>query len=346
MRSSKRKIVVDGVHYEWLIRNNRLHYANSRITIYRADINGATLYFDPYPWLTKIRPQIIADAIRFAIANGWQPNAKGPVMSLRYCEDSFLIEGSADKPQHHYDPKVTYINLGKPIDLCPVIEIQPYQWSTRSPPSVVGAKDHPAEWSAYFLACMADLGIEELAPIADGSMFVNAFNVVKSPLMPRLLKRELSETGIPGYPDDEGREDRHLDHSDLIAGLTGGYAVISGDRVLLEPQCCCDFSNLNSWKILIQDKPTVSTIWIGHPEPTVMCHGQQFTIREGWESSSRPTRHIIAFTVSETTLRQAVLQAEQKADELYTELVKTLLQHQLVPHNLAPYVAKRLMNQD
>lgn len=54
-----------------------------------------------------------------------------------------------------------------PIELRPVIEVEPYHWSDRESPE----SRSPAARLAYFRACMADVGITGIEPIAPRSKF-------------------------------------------------------------------------------------------------------------------------------------------------------------------------------
>jgi len=123
-----------------------------------------------------------------------------------------------------------------------------------------------------------------------------------------IIREDLEESGIPGFPNEDGKEDQ-LD-GDTICMLNGGYAVIGGDDVLLEPECCCDFTNLYYWKKALHDRPSKGLVWIGHPEAEVCFQGDFLTVRERWEYPPEPDC-LVEFEVSVNEMSAAVERVER-----------------------------------
>jgi len=91
MRKPKRRIVVDGREFFWVLPGNSLYTSPEKhITVFAAK-RGQVLLIDPYVWSFIPRPKLIADAIRFALSQGWTPEQPGRDIVLRFSEDSFYV---------------------------------------------------------------------------------------------------------------------------------------------------------------------------------------------------------------------------------------------------------------
>ena len=205
----------------------------------------------------------------------------------------------------------------QPISFQLVIEIEPYQWSSRNSPKVSPSRLYPEEWLEYFNDCMKDAGFESINPIRPGSFFVDAFSLLGTSLLDSLIKNHLQNAALPGFPDEEGYEDQ-LD-GDYVSKISGGVAILSGDKVLLEPECCCDFTNLYEWKDLIETRPASSKVWIGHPQAQVNFNNDLVTISEGCEYSPAPD-YLVQFSVEFSELKNAVQEAEKSLKQFKSRL--------------------------
>jgi hypothetical protein len=80
--TNSRAIVVDGKRYLWHISRNRIDDKERPIAV---GIEGQKylLFIDPYPWDFEITPSNIAEAVRWAVAKGWTPEA-GPTRYMAY----------------------------------------------------------------------------------------------------------------------------------------------------------------------------------------------------------------------------------------------------------------------
>ncbi len=231
------------------------------------------------------------------------------------------------------------IEPDRPITFRLVIEVEPYHWSSRpTPPPIECAEEHRAEWSAYFQKCMSDAGFLGVDPIQPGSLFVDAFTVVENELVLRMIRENLEIAGLPGYPDEHGREDGDAEN---VPGLAGGFAVFGADELLLEPQCCSEFCTLKSWQEAILDRPTEADLWIGHPHAKVSFHGESVTIGEGCDGQPPPD-DLVEFSIGVDELREAVDRAEEAARRFERRLL-TRVGELVADPVLAPVVCCQLM---
>ena len=218
----------------------------------------------------------------------------------------------------------------KPFELRLVIEVEPYHWSDRESPGWNAGAESERAWTAYFNACMADANIEGIKPLVPGSMFVDAFEVVRNELILRMIRECLHHSGLPGFPDKDGHENA----SDMegVGSVRGGYAVLARDSELFEPQCCCEFVDLKNWKQALIDRPAAGTVYMGHPEAEINFAGELVTVKQGWEGTP-PPESLQLFSVSIEELAAAVEKAELERERLTDELrgrVKELFADQIV----------------
>ena len=233
------------------------------------------------------------------------------------------------------------IEASGPIELTLVLEIEPYHWSDRALPQGP-SRDHPEAWYTYFHQCMADAGITGIDPIRPGSHFVDAFSVVDNELIVRLIREELEESGLPGFPDDTGCQD--AEDVEAVGMLTGGYALCSGHEVFLEPECCCDFSNLESWRQALAEQPVSGTLWIGHPQAGIAFERDTVTITQGWEGGPAPAC-LAEIALRVAALREAVVRAEDARKELARRLLPRVQEVMADPDRVRE-VRDRLMADD
>ncbi|WP_041598700.1 hypothetical protein [Hahella chejuensis] len=100
-QASIRKIVVEGVAYNWCIRGNCLESRASHITVFMAEKSGQVLFIDPYAWGVEVRPKTVRDAIIFGLKNGWNPNEKGRPLYLGFQGDGFMVLPKGVKHTHN-----------------------------------------------------------------------------------------------------------------------------------------------------------------------------------------------------------------------------------------------------
>lgn len=167
-----------------------------------------------------------------------------------------------------------------------VVEVPPWNFSERATPKVAGARMHPVPWEAYFTACMCDAGFPDCKSVSPGSHFVPALSIVRQPIMERIVRNELDECGIAGFPDSDG--DVSDDVGDRVGSLSGGIAVVGPKGLLIEPQCCGELKDVSEWRGALSSNATAGTIWVGHPELSFAAKNGVHTLTEEWARVGLP----------------------------------------------------------
>jgi len=94
MKKSWRKIVVDGIEYAWCLPGNDGYCDNHIIVHAKGASNWQVLYIDAVAWSLEIRPKTVENAIKFGLANGWQPKSKESGFYLGYDNDFIILPQS------------------------------------------------------------------------------------------------------------------------------------------------------------------------------------------------------------------------------------------------------------
>lgn len=96
----RRKIIVDGIQYNWRVRHKPtymqgIEQSQMSAAIELANQTGSVLaiefpWFRPDSWLSNevkiVTPKIIQTCIENAIAQGWNPSAKGATFHYSYSD--------------------------------------------------------------------------------------------------------------------------------------------------------------------------------------------------------------------------------------------------------------------
>lgn len=194
------------------------------------------------------------------------------------------------------------VEVRNEVRLVPVLEIEPYHFSSVPLPEQHGSREHPALWAEYFQRCMADAGFTNVVPLAEGWHFVSARSLIGNPILERAI-REAVQGKEPGE----------------IPSLAGGLALIADGEALISPSCCSDLSDLRSWKQAVVQRPRSGKIWIGHPELAFSIEGERVTLTEQWEDGPAPER-LIELTMPLAQLTSAVARARAEMKLFRLEL--------------------------
>ncbi len=97
-RKGTRKTVVDGESYLWNYKGHCLWCSDDVFTVGRSD-SAFVLYIDPYPFGAEVRPANVADAIRWAVNHGWDPDS-GPTKSMALNQGQDRFEWLPDGVRH------------------------------------------------------------------------------------------------------------------------------------------------------------------------------------------------------------------------------------------------------
>lgn len=205
--------------------------------------------------------------------------------------------------------------------LVPVVELPPGTFATesREHPDVSSAEE-PVAWTKYWSDSLEDSGLSGLHAVSPASWFVLAKHLGTSELA-IVLAKELSESSIPGFPDSDGEIEDCLEEA--IGALSGGYALVDGSEVLLEPNCCGDLGNLSDWReALRRDGAEWEDLWIGHPQLCFRLREDDAEIKETQEYEQ--PQHPRHFSVSAEKLRTALKEAAIEQEQFESKVRKAL----------------------
>lgn len=214
------------------------------------------------------------------------------------------------------------------VQLLLVLEVWPHWFSDRALPDKVGSREHPAEWGRHFQECMADAGFPECEAITAGSHFVDAAAVVSQPIIRQLILRDLADANISSITELNARCPSEL--TEHLAPLCGGLALVHEGRVLLQPECCGNLSDTESWVRVLRDTPESGEVWIGHPPLAISFAGTSVTLTEQSERRIVPD-YLSRVTMKTALLSQLVFTAEQRQMEFEEELTAILVGMELLP---------------
>lgn len=177
------------------------------------------------------------------------------------------------------------------MELIPVIEFEPFQFASLE----------CADWSdvaarnQYWLDCLAQSGIEDLAPVREGSWMVPVQRICDEHHFTALVEKL--------YGEDWEEED--------------GWRPIPGGCVFhhedhwISPQCCGDLTGLKEWAIATEHPCQEWTmIWIGHPWVEYRWSAKdQIEISDLLVGDSNPAENCVRLPVAE--LKTAISPAEK-----------------------------------
>lgn len=81
-KKGTRKITLDGTDYLWHYSGHCTLCSDDVITVGIAG-KPCVLFIDPFPWHFAFTPSAVADALRWALNNGWSPR-KGPTRAMSF----------------------------------------------------------------------------------------------------------------------------------------------------------------------------------------------------------------------------------------------------------------------
>ncbi len=150
------------------------------------------------------------------------------------------------------------IELTQALRLVPVVEFEAsrYAREARASPQV-SAQDMPEAWRRYWMECLADSGLQDLEPVAPASWLVPLSRLTEPHVLRALLQVHLEYLG--GEADEDAVDETPTE----VLPLSGGQALLDGERVLVLPGCCADLGNVKAWEAAARRE--CDTFWMGHP---------------------------------------------------------------------------------
>ncbi len=205
------------------------------------------------------------------------------------------------------------LTLLRDVQLIPVLELEPWGFSTSDRPSPSGSGlEMPEAWGRYWLDCLADSGIIVLSPLRPASWHVPVHEIGDPETLEKIVRSHVRDAGGIEAPTE----------ADEIPILSGGLALLSKGEVVIEPTCCADLGNLSEWRAAAgYRKSEWRMLWIGHPWLSVRYEGRSLVISEPHESDTPSGR----WTVDAGVLDRAVVAAEVELERLYRRLERALM---------------------
>ena len=139
------------------------------------------------------------------------------------------------------------------MKLLNTIEIEPWDYAKNEyeSPSVSKA-ENPKGWSDFWYKCISDSNLQNLQPIELGSYLVDINKIGESELK-TILKKELKDIDLS-------------DFEEYVGQIVGGIVIVENDKIILEPTCCGDISDIQNWEEIEKSELDKWTqLWIGHP---------------------------------------------------------------------------------
>nr|QKW93758.1 hypothetical protein [Vitiosangium cumulatum] len=165
-------------------------------------------------------------------------------------------------------PTRQLVRLASDLRLEPVVEFAPWSYARHEYPSPEGSRQEVAlEWQHYWEQCLADSGIH-LRPLLPGHWLVPVSRLTDPHVLRELLRVQLQSV-------DPAEEAPVVER---VTALSGGHALLEGDRVVLTPRCCCDLRNLASWEDA--SRLRCNGFWIGHPQVFASWEEPWLALRE------------------------------------------------------------------
>lgn len=197
------------------------------------------------------------------------------------------------------------INMLGPVELAPVIELEPCAFATEERKSPSGTD--PAEWSRYWFDSLADSGVEGLTPIRTGSWHVATKQLGCPVTLSRILDAYIrSWGGIEALSDPESRP-----------VFNGGLSLFADEQLLIEPACCSDLGNLSEWQTATEyGQPEWKMVWIGHPWISVRFENGNLLLSKPHESNIP----VACWAVQPDELKKAVASAITELEDFSRRL--------------------------
>lgn len=205
------------------------------------------------------------------------------------------------------------LTLLREVELIPVLELEPWVFSTVERPRPSGSVlETPEGWARYWLDCLADSGITGLSPLRPASWHVPVHELGDPETMEKILRLRTRDVGSIEAVTD-------VDEAPI---LVGGLALLSGGEVLVAPTCCSDLGNLSEWRAAAgYGESDWRMLWIGHPWLSVRYEGRLLVISEKHESDTPSGR----WAVDAGVLDRAVDAAEVELERFSRRLERVLM---------------------
>ncbi len=155
----------------------------------------------------------------------------------------------------------------------PVVEFAPWDWIGEEAHELIQKENWKKYWDTY----LQTLGVK---PTHSGSWFVSVNEINHSKTLEKLIKLYLK-------PDKFSIKELQSD-AIRFSAFIGGYMLFKDEKILFEPQCCCDLGDLYEWKKVGEiDTAEWYNVLIGHALMYVRKVNNQIEIKEKFEYGNK-----------------------------------------------------------
>lgn len=139
------------------------------------------------------------------------------------------------------------------MKLLNTIEIEPWDYAKNEYESPSVSKvENPKAWSDFWYKCISDSNLQNLQPIELGSYLVD-INKIGEPELKTIIEKEIKGVDLS-------------DFQEYVGQIIGGIVVLENEKIVLEPTCCGDISDIHNWEEIGNAELNKWTqLWIGHP---------------------------------------------------------------------------------
>jgi hypothetical protein len=154
-----------------------------------------------------------------------------------------------------------------------------------------------------------------LEPAGGRSWHVFADQLQDPATLSKILEVHFAGDPIPSDPEE-------------TLPLSGGFALLHGEEVVVLPRCCGD----------LQQEHAEPTLWIGHPSLSVRREGDVLFLQDEHEGPTQPPS---GFRISTAALGEAIARAAPELDALFER--RLLVLGAMAPQTLVRPLAARLV---
>ena len=199
------------------------------------------------------------------------------------------------------------------MKLLNTIEIEPWDYTENEYESpYVSKAENPKAWSDFWYKCISDSNLQNLKPIELGSYLVDINNIGDSELK-TIIKKELKDVDLS-------------DFQEYVGQIIGGIVIVENDKIMLEPTCCGDISDIQNWEEIEKSELNKWTqLWIGHPWIFYKRTNNQIAISDYTDYNLEDFKDISEkYTISEEKLLSEIKASRNNQIEFEKRISKIL----------------------
>lgn len=201
------------------------------------------------------------------------------------------------------------------MKLLNTIEIEPWDYAKNEYESPsVSIAENPKEWSNFWYKCISDSDLQSLQPIELGSYLVD-INKIGEVELKTILQKTIKDIDLSDFQEGVRR-------------IFGGIVIVENDKVIIEPTCCGDMSDIQNWEEIEKSESNKWTqLWIGHPWVFYKRTGNYIVISDYTDYSLEDFKNISEkYKFSEQKLLSEIKSSRNRQIEFENRIRKVLLE--------------------